>query len=411
MDKLKEYFSNLLILQYKNKPRAKATVEALTEIAFGDTQGKIFPTQIQEAYDLDTATGKQLDVIGKYIGYDRVLPIPIDDTFKYADYSLTFNPNTGYSDYNQQLNSYPYAEYRYSKYDYYSMEDEPYRLVLKMISRLKNKALSLGNIDRVLNETFDGLIYVIEKPKEVEYHIAKDYTPFEFLDTQDKLNMFFGKYFPRPMGCTITVIRDPYFLNLIPHGGAENYIDSDFIFTRTTGDTSIFFETPQKYSFYHGSYINDTFEFQIKVKINSAYQLSGFCTTFRGGDYTDFSQMEDFSVFKRRVTSSFSMTSGYNNIIDLFNYSDYVDQWVTLKFVGDWNQTGDQAIIAYLIQNGTVMAEVNTHWQVAFTNCSFLFALGFGEPLIGSIDFKECYLKLRKKLIWTGITNKRLIGV
>ena len=98
MEDLIRYFTNLLILQYKNKPRAKATIEALTRNAFSDTQNNIFPIEVQNAYDLDTATGKQLDVLGKYLGYDRMLPIPVDNTFKYAEYDGSVNPNINYGD-------------------------------------------------------------------------------------------------------------------------------------------------------------------------------------------------------------------------------------------------------------------------------------------------------------------------
>ena len=75
-----------------------------------------------------------------------------------------------------------------------------------MISSLKAKPLSLANIDASLYYAFDGLIYVVEKDKELEYHIAQEVA--SVLDTQDKLNIFFNKYFTRPMGCTMTVVRD-----------------------------------------------------------------------------------------------------------------------------------------------------------------------------------------------------------
>ena len=206
MQELIRYFVNLLILQYRNKPKAKATVEALTKTSFSDTEGNIFPIEIQNSYNLDTSIGKQLDILGKYIGYDRVLAIAIDNNFKYATYDLSSNPDTGYNDYWEEKNSYPYAEYRYSQFEYYNISDETYRKVLKMISYLKNKPLSLGNIDEALKYAFDDLIYVVEGDKTIEYHILVDAYPI--LNTQEKLEAFFSKYFPRPMGCTMTVVRD-----------------------------------------------------------------------------------------------------------------------------------------------------------------------------------------------------------
>lgn len=204
MEELKKYFTNLLILQYKNKPKAKATIEALVDIAFYGNGG-IFPIILQNAYDLDNALGKQLDIIGKYLGYDRMLPIPLDNYFKYDDYNEV-ETSKGYSDYSQERNTYPYAEYRYDNYSYSPIQDDIYRKILKMISVLKTKSLSLGNIDEVLKDIFENKIYVVEKDKEIEYHIVS--TELPLLDNQTKLDIFFKKYFPKPMGCVITVIRD-----------------------------------------------------------------------------------------------------------------------------------------------------------------------------------------------------------
>ena len=61
-----EYLSNLLIIQYFNKPKAKATIESVA---------RMFPTDlilsIRDGFDLETATGKQLDILAKYIGVER----------------------------------------------------------------------------------------------------------------------------------------------------------------------------------------------------------------------------------------------------------------------------------------------------------------------------------------------------
>ena len=61
-----EYLSNLLIIQYFNKPKAAATIKAVA---------KMFPTDlildIVNGFDLETATGEQLDILAKYIGVSR----------------------------------------------------------------------------------------------------------------------------------------------------------------------------------------------------------------------------------------------------------------------------------------------------------------------------------------------------
>lgn len=60
------YMSSLLIIQYHSKPKAKATIEALA---------KMFPVDlifaVRDGFDLDKATGKQLDILAKYVGVSR----------------------------------------------------------------------------------------------------------------------------------------------------------------------------------------------------------------------------------------------------------------------------------------------------------------------------------------------------
>lgn len=79
-DELVEYYAKLLILQYAGKPKAVATVSALVREAIMNQ----LPIQVGQAFDLETAVGVQLDVVGKYAGvvrtgYDFTGPITLDD--------------------------------------------------------------------------------------------------------------------------------------------------------------------------------------------------------------------------------------------------------------------------------------------------------------------------------------------
>lgn len=62
-----DYYANLLILQYKQKPKAYATIQAQVKPVIMDQ----LPVKVQNAFDVDTAEGVQLDVIGKYVGASR----------------------------------------------------------------------------------------------------------------------------------------------------------------------------------------------------------------------------------------------------------------------------------------------------------------------------------------------------
>lgn len=64
-------YSDLLIWQYKDKPKAKATVEGLCAIADNTRRGLL---ELMEVFDLDSATGAQLDLIGLHVGLSRFMP-------------------------------------------------------------------------------------------------------------------------------------------------------------------------------------------------------------------------------------------------------------------------------------------------------------------------------------------------
>lgn len=83
-DDIVEYYKNLLIIQYSRKTKARATIDALVRPVVMDQ----IPIQVQDAFNIDTAVGVQLDVLGKYTGvsrFSRTFTGPItlsDDDFR-----------------------------------------------------------------------------------------------------------------------------------------------------------------------------------------------------------------------------------------------------------------------------------------------------------------------------------------
>lgn len=407
MEDLIRYFTNLLILQYKNKPRAKATIETLTRNAFSDTQNNIFPIEVQNAYNLDTAVGKQLDLLGKYLGYDRILPIPIDNTFKFAEYDGSVNPEQGYSQYNDNKTTYPYAEYRYSTYDYYYMDNAPYRKVLKMISYLKGKPLSLGNINDALEYAFNGDIYVVEKDKEIEYHLLKGAEDLAFLDTQDKLNMFFNKYFPRPTGCSLSAIQDPYYINAIPVGGAENH-STGTIFEMTITDNSVYYKTPMKFNFTEYQYPNTfhSFKVKIRVKMDSSTYYCGCWTTLSGDEYIS-GNTGDLALVK--VSSYIDMLTGKTDFRQIVTSSTYTGKWIDITLTLDYKKYGTHSVWAIVESEGVETQTINTMWGTPdWVDFTFLYGIAYNYGLSGSIDFMGCSIEIDDEVKWKGYTNKRI---
>lgn len=80
-DTIAAYYRDLLILQYKGKTKARDTIFALAKLAIVDQ----LPLQVQDAFDIDTAIGVQLDVVGKIVGCSRFGrdfsgPVTLSDT-------------------------------------------------------------------------------------------------------------------------------------------------------------------------------------------------------------------------------------------------------------------------------------------------------------------------------------------
>ncbi|NDK07879.1 DUF2612 domain-containing protein [Candidatus Gracilibacteria bacterium] len=67
-DKFIEYYKNLLILQYYDKPKAREMIGLFAESLVADA----LIWKLERAFDIETAIGKQLTIIGKYVGVDRI---------------------------------------------------------------------------------------------------------------------------------------------------------------------------------------------------------------------------------------------------------------------------------------------------------------------------------------------------
>lgn len=92
------YYVERLPIQFRGLPKARATIAILAKQAIGDD----ILNQLAAAFDLDTATGKQLDIIGKYVGVSRNIGVPnpqgyfglwsYNSTLDYTDYQGTWDP-------------------------------------------------------------------------------------------------------------------------------------------------------------------------------------------------------------------------------------------------------------------------------------------------------------------------------
>lgn len=160
---LKKYYADLLILQYIGKPKANATIQAIVEPVIMD----MLPLKVQNAYEIGTAEGVQLDVIGKYVGVSR------------HGYGLSGQPIT--------------------------LNDADYVQLLKLVIIKNNSGSSLAAIQSLLASSFPGQIFVSDNQT-----MGLNYLIIESIGTSDLLElMTTGNYLPSPMGVQTSVVAVP----------------------------------------------------------------------------------------------------------------------------------------------------------------------------------------------------------
>lgn len=152
------YYSNLLILQYHNKPKAKATVEAVTSILPDE-----LIQEVNNGFDVDTAVGKQLDVLGSVVGVDR-----------------------SYIDNNE----------------YKLLDDEDFRILIKLKIISNSSDFSHKSIDKALYDFFGNEIRMDSTGNmEMTYFVPKGKTNLIIAAIQKEV-------LPRPMGVRVAYINE-----------------------------------------------------------------------------------------------------------------------------------------------------------------------------------------------------------
>lgn len=89
-EELIKYYQNLLIIQYHNKPKAKAVIALLLGELIDAWD---FLNKVRDCYNLDVAVGYQLDILAKYYGIQRDWA-GIDFNNKYFDFQYTLTNHT-----------------------------------------------------------------------------------------------------------------------------------------------------------------------------------------------------------------------------------------------------------------------------------------------------------------------------
>lgn len=167
VEAVKEYYADLLILQYRNKQKARETIKIGAENYLGD--GLIF--QLQDVLDIDKAEGKQLDIIGKILNCPRIIE-GINPELRY--FSFERSNARGFSTKNK-ISDGAWKTQNNSLFSIYSMPDNFYRILLKFAAIKNRLRASMSEMDNLLFLIFGNSIYLENnKDLSITYFITDE---------------------------------------------------------------------------------------------------------------------------------------------------------------------------------------------------------------------------------------------
>lgn len=202
MEELIEYYKNLLIIQYHSGVKARATIKMLVKLCWANFVLK----SIRDGFEIDTAVGPQLDVIGQWVGVDRSYDKkPYDDHPWIALPELTGATSVwqgGYSEidnFNTELGGF-LTEYYVNGNVSYGLPDEQFRWLIKLKIIKNSIKHTCKNIDDAIhNFSGGGLETRWDIPNRILYYeYSLDYQYNNLLPIAYKKNVY-----PCPTGYQI----------------------------------------------------------------------------------------------------------------------------------------------------------------------------------------------------------------
>lgn len=204
-----EAYKNLLIIQYHDKDKAKATIDLLMRslIPQDNVTKEPLLDEIVFGFNIDDAVGAQLDVIGQYIGLERfykVISFEEDNYFAFTKYNESSIPpeKRGFTDYTD----FDTAEGEILTYDKIVtntvlLTDTDYRTLLKLKRIQNNSDHSHKSIDDDLFNNFgDELILSSANDMTMIYFFNENIGDIvELAALKDIL--------PRPMGVGYNLVK------------------------------------------------------------------------------------------------------------------------------------------------------------------------------------------------------------
>jgi len=192
---LVNYYVARIISQYSQGPNAQRLIALMSKQALGDD----ILTQILYAFNIDTAVGVQLDIIGQYVGVNRnINPATSIPYWGFQNYSNSGN-TIGFRNYAQNSNTTGVWEtYHSAGLPNSALNDDQYRLVIQLQIILNANDGTLASIQNYLYTLLPGFVTLTDnQDMTLTYYVSNLYTTL----STDILKQFL----PKPMGVGINV--------------------------------------------------------------------------------------------------------------------------------------------------------------------------------------------------------------
>ena len=181
LKEIQDYYANLLIIQYHNKPKAIAMIKSLIKALFAD----MIIFKIRDGFNLVNqpyAMGKQLDCIGEWVGIDRIYSAgqPLYPWFSLidAEQTTTDPEQGGFQDWDETI----VEDGGFLGYDDLvvganktSLTDNSFLSLIKLKIIKNSSTHTMGDLDRKFKEYFGDGIYITWNGMEMTYNYTNEY--------------------------------------------------------------------------------------------------------------------------------------------------------------------------------------------------------------------------------------------
>lgn len=197
------YYPNLLIKQYYDKPKARKTIELLASLL------PINPLEeMNKAYELDSALSQQLAILARWVGVDKNYPSPRYKTGTYfamphirgTGIELTDAVQSGFQEFdNPQPWNGPFLTSDDLIFDDNIIADNDLITLIKLKIIKNNVRATKGKIDSALYQQFGMDLYTTwPQAKVIRYNCTNDYLTAV---TIGRVN----DWLPRPTDCRVII--------------------------------------------------------------------------------------------------------------------------------------------------------------------------------------------------------------